>query len=226
MALGSLSDMKAALGITGTDATRDAALTVLLAQTEAAIKKLCRPFLFEAATFTDVILDAPWNAQDLYLPATPVRSITSLYYSADARGVVANFTSDHLLTAGEDYQLVIDDPVNTWSRHGRVRRLARSLWGAGTIRPYTRLAFGPTDAQASVKVTFVAGCTSVPAEVAEALYLATMMTYQRRTGAPVTSESWNGGSVSYAGPFTETAAVNSPDAKQLLAPYMMRVGVA
>jgi hypothetical protein len=226
MALGSLSDMKAALGITGTDATRDAALTVLLAQTEAAIKKVCRPFLFEAATFTDVILDAPWNSQDLYLPATPVRSITSLYYSADGHGVAANFTSDNLLTAGTDYQLVIDDPVNTWSRHGRVRRLNRSLWGSDRVRPYTRLANGVVDGPGAIKVTFVAGCTSVPAEVAEALYLATMMVYQRRTGAPVTSESWNGGSVSYDGQFTATAAVNSPDVKQLLAPYMMRVGVA
>jgi hypothetical protein len=53
-----------------------------------------------------------------------------------------------------------------------------------------------------------------------------MMVYQRRTGAPVTSESWNGYSGSYAGPFTESAAVNSPDVRQLLAPYMVPTGVA
>jgi hypothetical protein len=100
------------------------------------------------------------------------------------------------------------------------------MWGADRIRPYARLGIGVVDGAGAVKVTFVAGCTRVPAEVTQALYMATMMVYQRRTGAPVTSESWNGYSGSYAGPFTESAAVNSPDVRQLLAPYMVPTGVA
>jgi hypothetical protein len=135
MALGTLSGMKAQLGITGTDSTRDDALTGMLVGVEAAIKKLCRPFLFEPLTLTDVVLDAPWNWQDLYLPVTPVRSVTSVYYNAEAHGVVANFTSSNLLTAGTDYQLVIDDHVNGWSRWGRLRRADASVVRQSSRRP-------------------------------------------------------------------------------------------
>lgn len=226
MALGTLAELKVTLGITGTDATRDAALASLLVQTSAAVAKLCSPFLFEPQTLTDVILDAPWASNELLLPALPVRSVTSLYYRPDARGVVASFEAANLLTAGVDYQLVIDDPVNNWSRAGRVRRLNRSVWGVSYLRPLGRLAFSPQPEAGSVKVTFAAGCAAVPAEVEQAVYFATRLMYERRTGAPITSESWNGYSQGVAGPFTATAAVTSPDVYQLLSGYIthLRVG--
>lgn len=225
MALGTLGGYYAFSGQTADGGTVDASLLAILAGVEAAVKKLCRPFLFEAATLTDVILDAPWASNELLLPAVPVRSVTSVYYNPIARGVVASFTSDHLLTVGTDYQLPIDDPVNAWSRSGRLRRLNRACWGVSQVRPYGRLGFGPVPEPGSVKVTFAAGCTTVPAEVAEAVYLATSLVYLRRKGPPVTSSSWNGYSESVAAPFTTTAAVTSPDVLQLLAPYLDQIRV-
>jgi hypothetical protein len=227
VSLGSLGEYRDFAGLSSTDATRDASLATILAGVEAAIKKLCSPFLFEAATLTDLILDAPWASPYLLLPAVPVRSVTSLYYRQDARGVAGSFTSDDLLTAGTDYQLVIDDPVNNWSRAGRVRRLTRSVWGVSYERPLGRLGFNPTPEAGSIKATLAVGCTVVPAEVTQALYLATSLVYQRRQKPPVSNEGWNGYSVGYAAPFTATAAIHSPDVYGLLLPYVtqIRVGV-
>jgi hypothetical protein len=223
VAIGTLAGYLAHAGISSTDATRDASLSAILVTTEAAIKRLCYPFLFEPQTLTDVILDAPWASDTLLLPALPVRSITSLYYNPAGKGLAANFDSTHLLSANVDYQLVIDDFVNNWSRAGRVRRLNRSVWGVGYLRPLGRLGFGPQPEAGSIKLTAAVGCASVPAEVSQALYLATALVYARRSGAPVTSSSWNGYSESLAGPFTTTAAVNSPDVMQLLAPYVSQI---
>lgn len=225
LTLGSLSDLKTHLGVTGTDATRDASLTAILTSVDAAIKRLCFPFLFDATTLTDVILDAPWASDTLLLPALPVRSVASIYYNPAARGVVANFEAEHLLTAGTDYQLVIDDPVNAWARAGRVRRLNRSVWGVGYLRPLGRLAFSPQPEAGSVKVTMSCGTASVPVEVTQATYLAAMLVYQRRAGAPETSSSWNGYSESLASPFLTTAAINSPDVMQLLSGYISQIRV-
>jgi hypothetical protein len=137
----------------------------------------------------------------------------------------------HLLTApgtdvtNPDYVLETDMHPEGWSRSGRVRRLSRGVWGVRYNRPLARLGFGPEVEPKPLKVIYAAGHTTVPADVSLAVYMATMLMYQRRTGAPVTSESWNGYSVGYAGPFTATAAVTSPDVYQLLAPYVSHVRV-
>lgn len=222
MALGTYAGYVAFTGGTY-DATAQTALTAILGGVEAAVKRLCSPFLFEPATLTDVILDAPWSSDTLLLPALPVRSVTTLYCRADARGVAANFTAADLLTAGTDYQLVIDDFVNGWARAGRVRRLNRNVWGVEYRRPLGRLGYEPQPGAGAIKVTFEAGCAAVPAEVTQAVYLATGLVYARRGGAPVTSESWNNASRSFAGPFTADAAVNSPDVMALLAPYTSQI---
>lgn len=230
MALGTLSGMKAALGISGSDQTRDDALSSLLVQTEAAIKRLCHPYQFEPATETDY-LNAPWQSPWLILPLVPVRSITSIHYNPDGFGISANYTSDHLLVApgagvtNPDYLLETDMRPQGWSRSGRVRRLNRAYWGVQQVRPFARLGFGAEVEPKPLKVVYEAGHTSVPAEVTQALYLATMLVYQRRTGAPLTNEGWNGYSAGYAAPFLTTAAVNSPDVMQLLAPYVTHVRV-
>lgn len=230
MALGTLAGMKTDLGITGTDATRDAALTAMLASVEAAIKKLCHPYQFEAVTETDY-LNAPWNSPWLVLPLVPVRSITSIHYNPLAFGVSANFDSEHLLTApgddvtNPDYVLETDMRPEGWSRSGRVRRLNRATWGVQYVRPLARLGSGPEVESRCLKVVYAAGHTSVPADVTQALYLATRLVYERRTGTPLTSEGWNGYSAGYAGPFTATAAVTSPDVYQMLSPYLSPVRV-
>ena len=231
MALGTLDGLKDSLGVSGTDATRDAALSALMVQCEAAVKRLCKPYQFESVTDT-AYLNAPWNSCWLTLPLVPVRSITSIHYNPDAYGISANYTSDHLLVApaadvtNPDYVLETDMQPEGWSRSGRVRRLSRGVWGVRYNRPLTRLAFGPEVEPKPLKVVYAAGHTTVPTDVSQAIYFATRLMYERRTGAPLTSEGWNGYSAGYAGPFTATAAVTSPDVYQLLSSFIsgLRVG--
>lgn len=221
MAILSLADYKTFAGVTGTDATRDASLTAIIAQVDAAIKKLCRPFQFESGTATNLILDLP-SDQWLLLPLVPVRGITSLYVNEEAHGDATEFTSDHLLTVYDDYRLEIDMPIEGWSRSGRVERVNYSSWGGRFLRPLGRLHAGQLEpVRGAIKITFTYGLTSVPSDVVQAAALATSLIYERRQkGGPVTSESWNGYSASIGGQFTATAAIQSPDVLQLLLPYM------
>lgn len=202
--------------VTGGASTSIAAICTAV---DAAIKRMLLPYLPESATVTDEILDAP-PTRDLILRRRPVRSITSLYYRADADGVAANFTSDYLLTAGTDYGLFIDDPVNGWSQSGIVRRLG-AVWGCGWYRAPTTLAGRLEPVRGSIKVTYAAGPTSVPSDIEAAAVLAVSLLYNRKEqGAPFASESWNGRSQSLAGQHLADSALNSPEVLALLRPYM------
>lgn len=204
--------------VTGAASTSIAAICTAV---DAAIKRLLLPYLPESATVTDEILDAP-PTRDLILRRRPVRSITSLYYRADADAVAANFTSDYLLVAGTDYSLLIDDPVNGWSQSGIVRRLGGSVWGYGWYRDPTTLAPRLESGRGSIKVTYAAGPSSVPSDIEAAAVLMVSMIYGRKEqGAPFASESWNGRSQSLAGQYTAESALNSPDVKALLRPYIV-----
>lgn len=226
MALGTLSGWYAWAKLTADGGAVDAAITQRLTSAEAAIKRLVRPYQLESVTQTDVVLDAPYNSDTLLLPLVPVRAVTSIYFNPVGKGLAANFTSDHLLAANVDYQLVIDMQPEGWAKAGMVRRLNRSFWGAGRVRPYERLGTASIPGPGMVKVTYDAGHTSVPAETTEALYLMVSLMYGRRaTGAAVTSESWNGASRSFSGPMTSTAALNHPDVQQLLAPFISQIRV-
>lgn len=203
--------------VTGGASTSIAALCTAV---DAAIKRLLLPYMPESATITDEILDAP-PTRDLILTRRPVRSVTSLYYRADADGVVANFTSTYLLTAGTDYSLYLDDPSNSWSQSGIVRRLGVSVWGARYHRAPTTLAGRLEGIRGSIKCTYAAGPSSVPSDIELAAALAVSLLYNRKEqGAPFASESWNGRSQSIAGPHTAEAAVHSPDVMALLRPYL------
>lgn len=220
MALLTLAELKTRAGITSTDATRDASLTQLISDVDAAVKRLTGQNI-EQATYTDKILDAPVNSKILRLPQWPVSSVTSLYLNWDAKGDPAAFTSDDLLTAYTDYRLVVDDFVNARSRRGAVEILTRTYWAYWQERALsmpltTRLA----DCPGAVKCTWVAGYATVPDDLKGAVASAVMLLYDRRqTGRPLTSESWNGRSVSYDGAFTATAAVQSPDVWQVVRHY-------
>jgi len=227
MAILTLSAFKARAGITSTDATRDASLDQLLADVDAAIKRAIRPFLPEPVTFTDIVLDAP-RGNVLELPLVPVRSIASLYLNLGARGDATEFTADYLLVANSDYWMPLDDAVAGYSRSGRVFRRGLAAWGFERLFGIGRLAAQIDPCRGAIKVTFSAGPTSVPTDLALAAFLATTLIYQRREkGGPLSSESWNGRSESVAGPFTAGAALDSPDVAQLLRPYQgTRIGVA
>jgi hypothetical protein len=229
VAIQTLAGYKTFAGITSTDATRDASLSAILTEVNAAISRLCRPWLFERVTMTDVILDAPLDAE-LVLPVIPVPSITSLYLNWSANGDPAAFTSNDLLTPYSGYLLDVNDKVNDWSTTGIVYCRGgqnSNSWGQGSLNwggerhwPPTRLASTLTPGRGAIKVTFPAGCLTVPPEVTLCANLATSMIYARRTyGMPVNSESWNGDSYSMSGAYTAAAALSSPDCAELLAGY-------
>lgn len=192
---------------------------------DATIKRLLKPYVPEPTTLTDLILDAPIG-NILLLPAIPVRSITSLYLRPGANGVVADFETEDLLTAGDDYFLPLDSPVESYSLSGRVLRRGASSWGVERRRPVGRLADTLDPHRGAVKATFDAGPTSVPHDIlAAAVSAVALMFSYRTTGVPLSSESWNGRSESNSGPFTSEAAVNSPNVLAALRPYR-QVGIA
>jgi hypothetical protein len=203
--------------VTGTASTSIAAICTAV---DAAIKKLLLPYAPESLTVTDEIYDAP-PTRDLILRRRPLRTVTSVYYRPDALGVVANFTSDYLLTAGTEYGILVDDPVNSWGASGIVRRLGGAVWGIAGYRSPGSLAYRLEPLRGSIKITYAAGETSVPSDIAAAAALMVSLLYARKeSGAPFASESWNGRSQSLAGPYTAESALRSPDVAALLAPYV------
>lgn len=206
--------------VSGTDA---AAVAGFCTAVDAALKRMLRPFLPEPLTVTNAVLDAPVSPR-LALPFYPVRSVTSLYLSENANGVVANFTAADLLTAGTDYVLEIDDPIDGLSRGGFVRRLNANwsgTWGGRWVRPATLLGHRLDPTRGAVLVTFLAGPVSVPADIQAAAAMAVSQMYDRRQrGAPQTSEAWNGYNLALSGQFTADAAIRSPEVMALLRPYM------
>lgn len=216
MALSSLAAYKVWANITSTDADRDAALTVHLAEVEDAIKRLVYPTMLEAGTASNHVQDAPWGTRRLYLPLRPVRALTSLYVRQDAKGDPSLFTSDFLKVAYTDYRLVIDLQPEGWAKAGAVEILNASFWGATFRRPHGRLGFEVVDVPGAILTNYTYGYTSVPAVVVAAVHLATSMLYNRRkTGLMVTSGSLNGASWSGGGVSAESA-VRTPDVMALL----------
>jgi len=203
------------LTFSGADAT---SITTICTRVSSLFAEMLLPAVVEPVTITDEILDAPLT-QSLLLMRRPARSVTSVYYNPDALGVVANFTSDHLLTAGEDYRLKLDDPVNGISRSGIVTRLNQSAWGVGWKRYPGTLGKVHAPIVGAIKVTYAAGFSSVPAFITGAAVDAVMLVYNARAnGAPFTSESWNGRSQSIAQDYLK-GVLNSPDVMQALGLY-------
>jgi len=185
----------------------------------AAIERMLWPLVVEPVTRTD-ILDAPPH-RDLVLRHRPVRSVTWLQFNPFADGVPSRFGPTHTLVAGEDYELVVDDPGAGLSRCGIVRRLGGRVWGVtrwgspGTLAPRLHGIRG------AVRVEAAVGFLTVPEDIrAAAVTAVTLCWNRRRLGTPVTSESWNGYSASWSPQLVATAAVQSPDVLALLRPYL------
>lgn len=174
----------------------------------------------EQATYTSY-LDAPFNTPFIQTRQWPLQSVTSLYYNAQGYGVSANFTSDHLLTAGTNYIVDVDDDVTGYARRGRIRRIDQPFWGVEYTRGLSMpLTSRPQPVPKAIKLVAVCGFPVVPSDLKMGLALAVSLLFARRvTGAPIVSESFNGRSVSFAGPFTETAAVYSKDVWATLKNY-------
>jgi len=202
--------------LAGADLT---ACTAWCGAVSAAIERMLWPLVVEPVTRTD-ILDAPPH-RDLVLRHRPVRSITELRYNAFADGVPSRFDPTTTLIAGEDYELVVDDPGAGLSRCGIVRRLGGRVWGVtrwgspGTLAPRLHGIRG------AVQVTADVGFPATPDDILAAAVMAVTLCFRRRAlGTPTTSESWNGYSASWSPQLVATAAVQSPDVLALLQPYL------
>lgn len=190
ISLSSLSNYKTWAGITSTDATRDAALTVQLQAAEDAVKRFTRSFL-EEADYT-IVMDAP-NAMSLRLPQSPV-SLTdfSLWSNADANGDPDEFDDEHLLVMYEDYVLDPSPDDVTTSKSGIVRSL-RGYWGIARERPYYSLATKLVPVRGALKITYTAGYATIPPSIVAAVHLITAKLYaMRKLGLPLNSENLNG----------------------------------
>lgn len=223
MALITLDEYKTFAGITGTNATRDASLTAIIADVSDAINQACRPWLFEPQELTKV-LDAPLD-EKLMLPAIPVRSITALYLNQQASGESAAFTSNDLLTQYTDYYLELDYYTDDISTSGivykRAGRWNGQYWGGERRWPVQALGSTLEVGRGCIKVVFQAGTLTVPPNVQMAACLAVSLIYGRRkTGIPLNSESWDGYSYSGGSTFTTEGAIASPDVSSLLRRYM------
>lgn len=182
-----------------------------------ALESMCYPILLTPRTLTLYPVDAPALTRELLLPR-PIRSISALYYHCNANGDSSqvDLTAD-LLVAGTDYMSRPDDARTNCNRSGIVLRLNRSSWGYLAVRPPTKLGYDVVDEPGSIFVSGSFGPDRIsPAVRAAACSATTLMMGRRKTGVPLTNESWAGYSVGYASTYTAESAVRSPDVLELL----------
>ena len=167
--LTNLSEVQAALQL---GAISDAEVPFCLqwiAAAEASVQRICGRKFYRQAGIVEY-LDGT-GTQTVLLKETPVSSITSVYLDSGGyygQGTGA-FASDTLLTAGEDYYLVIDDPSGV-SVSGRLNRIGRawplSLNYIGRIL----LTPKPVPCPGCLKVTYTGGYSLIPADLKLALF--------------------------------------------------------
>lgn len=218
MALITLAEYKAFAGISSTDATRDASLNAMIAETDDAIKRYLHQNI-ESATYTTV-MDAP-NDVNINLPQLPV-SFTdfSIYVNWNANGDPSLFTSDDLLTMYTDYLLDPSPDSATISTTGIVRSM-QGWWGLWYQRNGYVLTPKSVPAYGCIKVVYTAGYATVPASIKAAANLLVSKLYMmRKIGMPENSTSLNGYSVSWQSAATANGILQGdPTIRSLLKPF-------
>ncbi len=194
MALCTIADVKLQLGIA--DSSVDSILTACVSGADAAIKSYCHSQL-EQATYTHY-LDG--NGQfDVVLPQRPVSAVASVYL--DSTGMygqkAGGFAVDTLLTAGDDYVLVLDAPDSSGGSHSGI---LRRVWPGnmnyfsqtwqGTLTMGAR-ATGWPKGMGNIKVTYTAGFAVVPSDLMNACMLLAIQNYiyNKTGGLRLNSES-------------------------------------
>lgn len=231
MALAALSDVKAHLGLADDYTAEDTRLTAWLNAAIAGITAACSDWDFETTTRTEYYQP---NGRILVLKKRPVQSITSVYEDHDARwgDGTSPYAAATLLTAGTDYALERDGSglLGEVSRSGNLRRIGKP-W-AQAVSPiayantnYNNLVRAVVPAVGAVKVVYVSGYTTVPANVTTACCFEVdeMRLRAKRGGKIITSESL--GEYSYSA--QNIALANQPygyflsaSTPTLLAPYL------
>lgn len=207
-------------GITyaGGDAT---ALAAWLNCIDAALKRMLLPYCPEQVTITNDVLDAP-PTRDLLLRYRPVQSITNLWFDEQAQGVVSAFDLvTDLFVAGQDYELLIDDPINGVSRSGIVRRINCDVWSTRWYGFPGTLSRQIAGSRGSVLVSYVVGDASVNADIqAAACLVASKAMNSRKLGAQPGSASLNGASYSLPSQQLAEGMLRAPDVIGYLRAYM------
>lgn len=193
MALVTVSAVKTFLGITGT--AEDAKLAALVLAADRAIKVdtgcdiESGTYGTSASAVTNGLGDSGYysgdNSEMLLLRQRPVTAVASIYVDDTGRfgdNPDGAFASSTLLTAGTDYVVMWDGTLpgatTRCSKCAMVKRL-NGLW-PGAWR-YSRGTINPqlTNQHGNIKVSYTAGYTTVPADIAYACTL--VVAFMRRT---------------------------------------------
>ena len=207
MSLTTKATIKTLIGVS--DTSLDAVIDLLIPQAEAIIKGYLKREI-EEATYTEYYSGS--GDQIIVLNQTPVQSIPSV--NEDSGGYYGDgtdvFPASSLLVEGTDYVLRKDDATNTEvSKSGILYRIGKA-WP----RPYSRLrgqlASAPGLGLGNIKVVYVAGWATVPADITFAANkLVTSMLASRKLQGRVESESIEDYSYTLAGADDEAKMLDS-----------------
>lgn len=189
--------IKTLLGLN--DTTLDDVIDLLIPQAEALVKSYLQREI-EETTFTEYYSGT--GNQILVLNQTPVQSILSVHEDADGyfeNGTDA-FPTSTALAEGKDFVLRKDNASdNEVCKSGILYRIGKT-WPRPFTHRHGQLAQGPGLGLGNIKVVYVAGWTTVPADIQFAISkLVTSMLETRNKSGRLESESIEDYSYSLSG---------------------------
>lgn len=157
-----LSTVKTALEIPDADTSRDAVLSLLITEVSGLIEDYCGR-TFGAQTITEYYSGD--NTPILVLNQRPVSAVVSVWEDEDGYWGQGDdpFDSDHLLTAGSDYALQVDQPDGS-SRCGLLYRINGS-WSRPAMVDAGNLSARAPYGTGNIKVRYTAGFGTIPGAV-------------------------------------------------------------
>jgi hypothetical protein len=189
--LTTLANIKVLNGLSADDTSQDAIYRLLIERCSARIEVFCRR-AFLAANYTEYY--AGNGDKLLPLQQRPINSVASVYvdeggYWGQASGA---FAAGTLLTAGTEYAIKLDAVGGATGASGMLYRIDGVWPKYDAYRPGT-ISSIPVLAPGNIKVTYNAGYTTIPADVAMACeFLVANTKRSIKTGAPISSEGWEG----------------------------------
>lgn len=157
-----LASMKTALEFPTADTSRDAVLSLLITEVSALVEEYCGR-TFGQQTITEFYSGD--NTPVLVLNQRPVSAVVSVW--EDDEGYWGQggdpFNADHLLVAGENYALQVDQPDGS-SRCGLLHRVNGS-WSRPAKVDAGNLSARAPYGTGNVKVRYTAGSAAVPGAV-------------------------------------------------------------
>ncbi|MFO0919441.1 MAG: phage head-tail connector protein [Planctomycetaceae bacterium] len=212
--LTSVETIKSQLGIS--DPTEDAKLATWLAQADQMIKSYLKRNI-EQATYVEFYSGDGTNI--IRLRQSPVQSITSLYLdNAGFFGKAPNsFAAASQLSEGADFVLDRDNNSATEKSTSGILWRINGAWDRPSSRVNGTLSTIPGNAMGNVKVTYVAGYATVPADIQAACIQAVAQFREMQVVGLSQSENYEDYSYTLADPSVQEKVMGSM--KSLLKPY-------